>query len=157
MILIIITPDTLYRIMKHPKFNVICDYLLNQSVIQLYAPSQVYKELEKKYKLYGSQRLLRKALPPTMKEKQLMEELKKVIKLVPVAEGNEKYKKYKKMAPYVELCEKIHAFGIWDDLLFQVKFDVTVDYIITEDVPYLPTTEIMQFLGREMDFLMKGK
>ncbi len=144
--------------MMHPKFDVFCSYLLNQSVVKLYAPSQVYSELEKIYAYTGIRVHRRKAAKPRDKDLQLMEKLKRIITLVPVAGGNEKYQKYKEMATYIELCDKIQAFGIWNDSYFKWKFDATINhnYIITDGIPYLPTLEIIRFLGKESDYLVIG-
>jgi len=155
MIPIVITPIMLYSLMRGPKFDVMCSYLLNQSVIKLYAPSQVYSELEKIYAYIGIRWRRRKSPKPKDKHLQLMEKLKEIITLVPVADNNEKYKKYRDMASYVELCDRIQAFGIWNKRLFHAKFDVTTNhsYTITDGIPYLPTSEILRFLGKERDYL----
>ena len=50
MIPIIVTHKTLYNKMKLlSKFDVLCEYLHNQSIIELIAPSNVYIKLKKCY------------------------------------------------------------------------------------------------------------
>ena len=157
MIPIIVTHDTLYKIMKDRKFDVLCDYLINQSTIELIAPSNVYKELKKCYELYGSRQVLRRGAPPTAEQQQLMNKLKTIIKLVNISDPDGKYVKYMRMALYIMLYEKVKAFGIWYDFYFKDTYVAQVDIVSTESIPYLPTSEILRFLGKERDFLLSDK
>ncbi|HUT82645.1 MAG TPA: hypothetical protein VMZ29_15725 [Candidatus Bathyarchaeia archaeon] len=154
MIPIVVTPNQLYDLMMHPKFDVFCSYLLNQSVIRLFAPSQIYRELEGMYATYGTRGAFSHKPKPQAKHLQLMENLKRIITLEPVIDNNEKYKKYQEMASYVELCDKMQAFGIWNESLFRYKFDIMYNSTKVYGIPYLPTAEIIQFLGKDMDYLI---
>jgi len=154
MIPIIVTHKTLYNKMKLlSKFDVLCEYLHNQSIIELIAPSNVYIKLKKCYEYYGPRGVLRRGSPPTAKQQQLMDRLKTIIKLVDISDPDGRYEKYGKMSLYVMLCEKVKAFGIWSD--FEFKHNLyPLDTFLTECIPYIPTSEILRYLGKEGDFLL---
>ncbi len=154
MIQIIVTHETLYRKMKDKKFNILCQYLHNQSNIELVAPSNFYRLFEKKYKPYGARQVLRRGIPPSTEEQNLVNGLKKIIKIVNVADPEGEYKKYYEMALFVKLCDQIQAFGIWDDYEFVFKSDVVSDSEKLEDIPYISTSEILRYIGKDQDFLL---
>jgi len=157
MIPIIVTPTQLYDLMMRENFDVLCSYLHNQSVIGLYAPSPIYSTLKNIYAYYGSRGVFTHNPKPRYKNKQLVEKLMSIITLVPVAPNNDKYQKYGVLATYVELYVRMQAFGIWNERIFlgkPVKRKSKIHKIVKEGIPFLPTSEILRFIGKEMDYLV---
>jgi len=158
MIQIVITHETLYRAMKKQKFDVLCQYLHNQSNIELIAPPNFYQLFEKGYATYGSRGALRRGVPPTSKQKALISGLKRIIKIIDVADPNEEYKQYSWSALYIKLCYQIQAFGIWDDFQFGYKFRPKGYSSKREDIPYfIPLSEILRYLGKDEDLLFHDR
>jgi len=157
MIPVVVTSNTLYNIMMLEKFAVLCQYLSEQSTIELIAPANINSLVREEYGTYGSLGVLSKGATPTTENLNLMKELMRIIKLVNVEDTTGEYKKYGKNAIYMKLSDQVQAFGIWHDFSFYYKSDIR-DYGVEKPIiPFIPSSEILQYIDKDMDFLLNEK